>query len=141
VEAGSSVAAPVKPSAYSLPKYFFPAVSTRTMSPLAINNGTMIWRPVSSFASFHDVVDPVPGELTILVFEDEANALVLVLFGLQTAHDRLMDRAVKGRVELILCAFEAGTIYPSRRRRCSAWPPALSTSCYLGSQDEPASEK
>ena len=40
-------------------KYFFPAVSTRIMSPLPINSGTMIWRPVSSFASFHDVVDPV----------------------------------------------------------------------------------
>lgn len=38
----------------SLPRYFFSAVSTRMMSPLAMNNGTMIWRPVSSFASFHD---------------------------------------------------------------------------------------
>ena len=57
---------------------------------------------------------PVPGELTILGFEDEANALVPVLFGLQTAHDRLMDRAVKERVELILCAFKAGTITPKQ---------------------------
>jgi photosystem II stability/assembly factor-like uncharacterized protein len=34
----------------SLPKYFFAAVSTRMMSPLVMNSGTMIWRPVSSFA-------------------------------------------------------------------------------------------
>jgi hypothetical protein len=39
--------------------------------------------------------------------EDEAIALVPVLFGLQTAHDGLMDRAIKERVEL---AFKAGTI-------------------------------
>jgi hypothetical protein len=42
------------------------------------------------------------------------NALVPVLFGLQTAHDRLMDRAVKERVELIPCAFRVGTITPKQ---------------------------
>ena len=51
-------------------------------------------------------------ELSSLGFEDEANALVPVPFRLQTAHDRLMDGAVKERVELILCTFKAGTITP-----------------------------
>jgi hypothetical protein len=50
--------------------------------------------------------------LSKLGFEDEANALVPVPFGLQTAYDRLRDGAVKERVELILCAFKAGTITP-----------------------------
>ena len=36
------------------PMYFFSAVSTRMISPLAMNSGTMMERPVSSFASFHD---------------------------------------------------------------------------------------
>ena len=56
----------------------------------------------------------MPFELTILGFEDEATALVPVPFGLQTAHDRLMARAVKERVELILCPFKTGTITPKQ---------------------------
>jgi hypothetical protein len=56
---GRALRLPWNSRAYSLPKYFFPAVSMRMMSPLMMNSGTMIWRPVSSFASFHDVLNPV----------------------------------------------------------------------------------